>query len=77
MVPAKTMTARASAGQLKKLSFVLSPGFGRRQLTILTELWLVMLFNYLVVRILSAIPDCMNNDFIISNLIVDNVILNY
>ena len=39
-------------------------------------LWLVMLFNYLVVRILSTIPNCMNNDLIIGNLIVDNVILN-
>ena len=30
-------------------------------------LWLVMLFYYLVVRILSTIPNCMNNDLIISN----------
>ncbi len=37
---------------------------------------LVMLFNYFIVRILSAIPNCMNNDFVISNLKVDNEILN-
>ena len=43
-------------------------------LPILSVLALVLLFNYLTVRVLSAVPDCMYYDFVLSNLIVDYVI---
>jgi hypothetical protein len=46
-------------------------------LPILSVLALVILFNDLTVRVLSAVPDGVDDDLIISNLIVDYIIYDY
>jgi hypothetical protein len=48
-----------------------------KQLNHIVRVSFSSLFNDLAVRVLSAVPDSVDNDLILSNLIVDYVIFNY
>jgi hypothetical protein len=48
-----------------------------KQMTYIVRVSFSFLFNYLVIRILSGVPYCMNYDFVLRYFIVDNVVSNY